>query len=71
MSDKEAEIAVLNERIRQLTEKLEEMRADVSVMKLMSERYRGGIMVVAAIGGLIGVAVQIWNNIQWHPLPHG
>lgn len=69
MTEWDAEIAILHERIKQLTEKVDEMRGDVNDMKKMAERYRGGFIVVAALGGIVGLVVQAWEFIKWHLAP--
>lgn len=66
----DTQVALLNQRLDQIGEKigdletsLSNVQKDIENINNMANRYRGGLLVVLALGGLIGWAVTISDKV--------
>lgn len=42
---------------------IKELRADIKNINDMANKYRGGLLVVLTIGGVIGTIVAVWDKV--------
>lgn len=63
------DLAVLTERYKFTNEKIDEMRSevkdlkdDIAEMKNMANRWKGGFLVLAGLGGLVGWVFTTWGS---------
>lgn len=58
------EIAVLQEQMRQLTERVNELETCVDAHQSLLDKSWGGAFVVFLLGSFIGFVVALWSNIS-------
>lgn len=65
------DVAVLSEQVRQLNENLkylksdmEGLRRDISEVHEMANRWKGGLIVVVGLGGVVGWLLSVGSNIS-------
>lgn len=63
-------VATLTERIarqhednERLGTQISDLRSDIEEMKAMVNRWKGGFLVVLALGTLVGFIITQWHNI--------
>lgn len=64
------QLAVAAERERQIRESLadlakevESLRNEISEMKVMANKWKGGFLVLTALGGIIGWVLSGWSTL--------
>lgn len=56
-------VAVITSRAEQSEESLKEIREDIKSLVQLSQRWRGGIVVLAALGGIVGWVISTWGQV--------
>jgi hypothetical protein len=64
-SDHVAEIAELRADVRHLSEAVEKLSESVALLTAQANRWRGGLAVVLALGGIAGwFAEHLWDKLK-------
>jgi len=46
-----------------MKDEIDQIKTDVSAMKLQSAKWKGGIAVLAGIGGFFLIALSVWEKL--------
>lgn len=63
MAVKEEREFFLRETIDKLAEDLSDVRAEVGEIHAMANRWKGGFIVITALGGIIGWVLSTWESV--------
>lgn len=66
----DVQVAVLEQRLRQavieinaLRKEIQSLHGDLDKIVSLSNKYRGGLLVILAVGGLIGWITTLFHNV--------
>jgi septal ring factor EnvC (AmiA/AmiB activator) len=59
-------IARLEERFNSLQEDIQRILATVEELKQQSQWVRGGVVILAGLGGIITFAFEVWDKLKGH-----
>lgn len=51
------------ESISELAKEVENLRNEISEMKVMANKWKGGFLVLTALGGIIGWLLSSWSSL--------
>lgn len=51
-----------NEKIDKISDEMNELKDDINEMKNMANRWKGGFLVLAGLGGLVGWIFSTWGS---------
>jgi hypothetical protein len=64
MDSQATQTALLRQEMEQMKVQLEELQRDVSAIRGMADRWRGGFLVLLSLGGIIGWIASVWDKVQ-------
>lgn len=59
----ETQVAVLDERVNGLLSRIKSLEKEVDSFKTAANRWKGGVVVLVALGSIIGWLAAIWDKI--------
>lgn len=64
----ETQLALMRLEITNLTDELHELRTQQTLMMTMVDRWKGGFLVIVALGGIAGFILSLWDKVtsKWH-----
>lgn len=60
----DVQLGILGEQLRHLTELVEKLEVDVREMKQTADRWKGGFLVIVALGGVLTWILNAWDKIK-------
>lgn len=67
--DLKTQLAVLNEKLTTLQQIIIDLKSESAQMHEMLSRWRGGLIVLVALGSIIIWILTIWERL-WKLVPH-